>query len=412
MFIFEFKLYGKKTQYQAIDEAIRTVQFVRNKCLRYWQDNRGIGQKAIYAYSTVLRKEFSFVEKLNSTACQASAERAWSAISRFYDNCRKQIKGKKGYPKYQKRCRSVEYKTSGWKLSDDKKKITFTDKNGIGSLKMKGTRDLNYFSLNQIKRVRIIKSADGYYVQFCIQEDIRCVKSNKLEPTKHCVGIDVGLKHFYVDSDNNQVEIPQYYRKAEKRLNLLNRRKSKKFRKNSIQSNNYQKARNRYARKHLRVSRQREEFAKRVALSVVQSNDLIAYEDLRVKNMVRNRHLAKSINDVAWSLFRRWLEYFGRKYGKVTIAVPPHNTSQNCSSCGKKVQKSLSTRTHICSCGYVDCRDRNAAINILKLGLSTAGHVGTREQSLNAWGESTSTLVEAILPEQVGSVNQESHGLA
>jgi putative transposase len=142
--------------------------------------------------------------------------------------------------------------------------------------------------------------------------------------------------------------------------------------------------------------------------------------------MVRNRHLAKSINDAAWSLFRRWLEYFGRKYGKVTIAVSPHNTSQNCSNCGKKVQKSLSTRTHICSCGYVDCRDRNAAINILKLGLRrsgggsisalqtsvTAGHVGTWEQSLNAWGESTSTLVEAILPGQVGSVNQESHDLA
>jgi putative transposase len=238
-------------------------------------------------------KSFLLLKNLTRAACQASAERAWSAISRFYDNCRKQIKGKKGYPKYQKRCRSVEYKTSGWKLSDDKKKITFTDKNGIGSLKMKGTRDLNYFSLNQIKRVRIIKRADGYYVQFCIQEDIRCVKSNKLEPTKHCVGIDVGLNHFYVDSDNNQVKIPQYYRKAEKRLNLLNRRKSKKFRKNSSQSNNYQKARNRYARKHLRVSsaaqcggflrmkgaarRQREEFAKRVALSVVQSSDLIAY---------------------------------------------------------------------------------------------------------------------------------------
>ena len=409
MFIFEFKLLGKKTQYQSIDEAIRTVQFIRNKCLRYWQDNRGIGQKAIYAYSTVLRQEFSFVAKLNSMACQASAERAWSAISRFYDNCRKQIKGKKGYPKYQKRCRSVEYKTSGWKLSDHRKKITFTDKNGIGTLKMKGTRDLNYFSVDQIKRVRIVRRADGYYVQFCIKEDVICIKPKELEPTKHCVGIDVGLKYFYVDSDNNQVEIPQYYRQAEKRLKRLHRRKSKKFRKGVKQSNNYHKARNRSARKHLRVSRQREEFAKRVALSVIQSNDLIAYEDLRVKNMVKNRHLAKSINDAAWSLFRRWLEYFGYKYGKVTVAVPPHNTSQNCSNCGKKVQKSLSTRTHVCSCGYIDCRDRNAAINILKLGLSTLGHSGTWEQSLNASGEQASILVGSDLLKQAGSLNEESH---
>jgi putative transposase len=70
---------------------------------------------------------------------------------------------------------------------------------------------------------------------------------------------------------------------------------------------------------------------------------LVAYEDLNVKGLVRNRHLAKSISDAAWSTFREWLEYFGHKYGKVTVAVPPYNTSQNCSNCGEKVKKSLST---------------------------------------------------------------------
>ena len=137
---------------------------------------------------------------------------------------------------------------------------------------------------------------------------------------------------------------------------------------------------------------------------------MIAYEDLKVKNLVRNRHLAKSINDAAWSLFRRWLEYFGYKYGKVTIAVPPHNTSQNCSNCGEKVEKSLSTRTHVCSCGYVDCRDRNAAINILKLGLRTAGHAGTTILEIgNASGEETSILIGSDLLRQVSSLNEESH---
>ena len=102
--------------------------------------------------------------------------------------------------------------------------------------------------------------------------------------------------------------------------------------------------------------------------------------------MVKNSKLAKSINDVAWSTlrqssvltFRQRLEYFGFKYGKATVAVSPHNTSQNCSSCGEKVPKSLSTRTHICPhCGYVEDRDINAAINILKRGLSTVGHTET-----------------------------------
>jgi putative transposase len=90
-------------------------------------DNPGVGQKAIYAYSTVLSKEFPFVEKLNSMACQASAERAWSSISRFYENCKRGVKGKKGYPRFQKDCCSVEYKTSGWRLSDDRKRIDFID---------------------------------------------------------------------------------------------------------------------------------------------------------------------------------------------------------------------------------------------------------------------------------------------
>lgn len=225
--------------------------------------------------------------------------------------------------------------------------------------------------------LRIIRRADGYYVQFSIQLDPRdTVKP--LTPSQQATGIDVGLKCFYADSQGHVEPIPQFYRKSEKQLNRANRKKSKKFRKGVPQSRNYNKARGRYQRKHLRVSRQREEFAKGIALRLIQSNDLIAYEDLNVKGMVRNRHLAKSISDVAWALFRRWLEYFGWKYQKVTVAVAPHNTSQNCSNCAQKVVKSLSTRTHICPhCKYTEDRDINAAVNILKKGLSTVGHTGT-----------------------------------
>ncbi|NCR71375.1 MAG: transposase, partial [Microcystis aeruginosa LG13-12] len=359
---------------------IRTVQFIRNKALRLWMDAKRedkIDKYSLNKYCAVLAKQFKFVDTLNSTARQASAERAWSAIARFYDNCKKKVKGKKGYPKFQKNNRSVEYKNSGWKLSEDRKKITFTDKKNIGTVKLKGTRDLNFYPIDQIKRVRIVKRADGYYVQFCLSVDIR-EYAKPLEPTKKCVGLDVGLKVFYANSDGETVEIPQYYRKAEKRLNRLNRKKSKKFRKGQPQSNNYKKARKRYARKHLRVSRQRKGFAQKEALRVIKSNDFIAYEDLNVKGMVKNSRLAKSINDVAWSTFRQWLEYFGFKYGKATVAVAPHNTSQNCSNCGQKVPKSLSTRTHVCPhCGYVEDRDINAAINILKKGLSTVGHTET-----------------------------------
>jgi transposase len=122
--------------------------------------------------------------------------------------------------------------------------------------------------------------------------------------------------------------------------------------------------------------------------------------------MVKNQRLAKSINDAAWSTFRQWLEYFGFKYGKTTVATPPHNTSQNCSNCGKKVAKSLSTRTHKCPhCGYTEDRDINAALNILKKGLSTAGHVGSWEQSLKAQGDFSSGSVGENLLGDDESVN-------
>ena len=116
----------------------------------------------------------------------------------------------------------------------------------------------------------------------------------------------------------------------------------------------------------------------KLARCVVQSNDLVAYEDLQVRNMVKNSKLSKSISDAAWSNFRSWLEYFGKVFGVVTVAVPPHYTSQNCSKYGKVVKKSLSQRTHKCPyCGHVQDRDSNAAINILELGLRTVGHTGT-----------------------------------
>jgi putative transposase len=404
MIIYEFKVKGKDAQLLAIDEAIRTSQFIQNKCLRFWMDNEKVGRYDLNKYCAVLAAEFSFADELNSMARQSAAERAWSAIAQFYDNCKRKIKGRKGYPKFKKNCRSVEYKTSGWKLSQNRKAISFNDKKGIGTLTLKGTYDLNYYDIKQIKRVRLVRRADGYYAQFAIDVKVRV----ETEPTRHIVGLDLGLKYFLADSDGNTIESPQFYRKSERQLNRANCKKSKKFKKSAKpQSKNYHKARSRYARKHLRVSRQRKEYCKRVAYSVIQSNDLIAYEDLNVQGLVRNRHLAKSISDAGWSTFRQWLEYFGFKYGKQTIAVPPHKTSQNCSSCGQKVKKSLSTRTHVCPhCGFVEDRDVNAAINILKLALSTVGHTGTY-----AWGDLPSWAVGAILLSNGESVNQESHSL-
>lgn len=395
MIVLEFKVKAKTEQYQAIDEAIRTTQFIRNKCLRFWMDNKKVGRYDLNKHCKVLAQEFDFANQLNSMARQSAAERAWSAISRFYDNCKKQIPGKKGYPKFKKNVRSVEYKTSGWKLDRDTcKHIIFTDKKGIDRLKLIGTHDLRSYEDNLIKRVRLVRKADGYYCQFSIAIDSK----EEVKPTGKAIGLDMGLNYAYVDNLGCQEPNPRFYRTAEKRLAKLQRRVAKKFRKGQPPSNNYQKARKKLAKLHLKVSRQREEWAKSVARCVTKSADLIAYEDLKVKNMIRNRKLSKSIQDMGWRKLRYWIEYFGVKFGKTTIAVPPHFTTVDCSICGAKVQKSLSTRTHRCEkCSTQMCRDQNAAVNILQKAIRTVGHTGTWEYSLNAWGDLPSWAIGANL---------------
>ncbi len=396
MLVFEFKAYGNKSQFVAVDEAIRTAQFVRNSCIRLWMDNNKIGQYDLQKYCAVLAHEFPFADALNSQARQASAERAWSAISRFYDNCKKKTPGKKGYPQFKKNCRSVEYKTSGWKLAEDRKSITFRDKKGIGKLKLKGTRDLHFYQISQIKRVRLVKKATGVYVQFCIDAE----RKENTEPTGKTVGLDMGLKEFYSDSNGVMVENPKFLRAGEKVLKRCQRRLSRKVK----GSKNRGKARLILGKRHLKISRKRKDHAVKLARCVVQSNDLIAYENLRIKNMVKNHCLAKSINDASWYQFRVWIEYFGKVFERVTVAVNPAYTSQECSNCGEIVKKTLSTRTHVCKCGCVMDRDENAARNILSRGLSTVGHTGTFGlDPSNALGELTSTLIGEIRSLQVSS---------
>ena len=396
MLVFEFKTYGKSSQFTAVDEAIRTAQFVRNSCLRYWMDNKKVDKYDLNKYCAVLAGDFSFADELNSQARQASAERAWSSISRFYDNCKKGITGKKGYLKFQKDCRSVEYKSTGWKLSNDRKSIKFTDKKGIGKLKLKGTRDLNFYQISQIKRVRLVKRASGVYVQFCIDVD----RKESIESNGNTIGLDVGLKEYYTDSNGVMIENPKFLRKGEKVLKRFQRRTSRKVK----GSKNRGKARQVLGKRHLKISRQRKDHAIKLARCVVRSNDLIVYEDLRVKNMVKNHCLAKSINDASWCQFRIWIEYFGKVFEKVTVAVNPQYTSQECSSCGEIVKKTLSTRTHACQCGCVMDRDFNAARNILSRGLATVGHTGSFAlNASNALGDESSTFAGAILHQQVMS---------
>jgi len=248
----------------------------------------------------------------------------------------------------------------------------------------------------------LVRRADGYYCQFLINTEVK----EQLEPTKKTIGLDVGLESFYTDSNGHKEPNPRLFREGEQKLKRLHRHLSKKQK----GSSNRKKARQKLAKAHLRISRQRFEHAKRLARCVVRSNDFIAYENLKVSNMVKNHCLAKSISDVGWYQFQVWLEYFANKFGKVVVAVPPQYTSQKCSNCGQMVNKSLSTRTHACKCGANLDRDENAAINILREGLCTVGRTETAEFG------SDSTLAErpassSVASEQLGQADSSAGNL-
>ena len=226
-----------------------------------------------------------------------------------------------------------------------------------------------------------------FFVQFCIDVD----RSEPQEATGKTLGLDMGLASFYTDSDGQKVDCPKFLRKAEKQLKREQRRLSRKKK----GSKNRAKARVKVSRRHLKVSRQRKDFAIKLARCVVKSSDFVALEDLQVRNLVRNRHLAKSIHDASWSLFGNWLQYFGQVFGKPVVKVPPAYTSQDCCVCGNRVKKSLSERTHVCKCGCILDRDENAARNILRLGLE---HTETmyRWAVGNMEAQSSETLVESV----------------
>ena len=349
------------------------------------------------------KRESKIRQSSKTTICAYALP--WASIERFYRNCKAQVKGKKGYPKFApfKTRGSVEYKTSGWKLSECRRYLKFTDGFKAGNFKLWGSRDLHFYQLEQIKRVRVIRRCDGYYVQFLLDVDRRVDK----ELTGVQRGLDVGLSHFYTDNLGNKVENPRFLRKDERKLKRLQRR----FSRTQKKSNNRAKARNKLGRAHLKVSRRRNDWVCKLAQRVIKSSDLLAIENLQVLNMVKNHKLAKSINDVSWRKFREWLEYFGVVYGVPVIAVNPSAEpigskslrdagalappSVNCSNCGEAVAKTLSTRTHSCpACLYIADRDENAARNILKSSLKQLSTTVGRTESNNASGENDLCLVQ------------------
>jgi putative transposase len=171
-------------------------------------------------------------------------------------------------------------------------------------------------------------------------------------------------------------ENPEFLRESEAELKTAQRKVSRRMN----GSKRRRKAVNLLAKKHQKIQRQRADFQHKTALNIVREFDAIAVEDLNVKGMVKNHHLAKSISDAGWSQFTSILTNKAESAGRQVVKVNPSYTSQDCSQCGHRVRKTLATREHRCiNCGFVAHRDHNAALNIRERGARASGMVPVGE---------------------------------
>jgi putative transposase len=367
---FQYKLKPTPEQEQALGAVLSRCRMLYNCALEqrktWWE--RGQGKCATYYQQKAelpdLKAACPALAEVNAQVLQDVLLRVERTYQAFF---RRVAAGETpGYPRFQgwSRYQSFTYPQvgdhGGARLDNGSLVLS-----KIGRIAVRWSRPVE----GTIKTVTMSRQADGWYVSFSCAD----VPIQPLLPTGQETGIDVGLKVFLITAQGEAVANPRYYRKAEKALAKAQKRLSRRKRR----SKRWYKAARLVAQKHQKVRRQRRDFHHKTALWLVRQYDTISLEDLRVANLVRNHRLSKSISDAGWAQFRTALEYKAACAGKQVVAVPPQYTTQDCSQCGTRVQKSLSVRTHVCpSCGLVLDRDENAARNILRAGQARQGAVG------------------------------------
>jgi len=288
------------------------------------------------------------IDGIHSQVLQATLRRLSKAFDAFFR--RVKAGDQPGYPRFKGKYRfaSFCYPQSGFRLIGDK--LTLSK---IGSCRVRLSREIE----GRIKTCTIKRQADGWFVIFAVEES----QSRFIPKTGDATGIDVGLESFATLANGEVIENPRFLKKAQRAIKIAQRKVSKKKRRGA----NRRKAVKILARKHLKVANQRADFFHKLSHQLIAEYDVIAVEDLHIKGLVRNHHLAKSISDAAWGSFIQTLSNKAASAGRRVVKVSAAYTSQDCSQCGNRVRKSLSQREHRCiGCGFVAHRDHNAAINI------------------------------------------------
>lgn len=297
-----------------------------------------------------------FDTEVHSQVKQDVIRRLGKSFDSFFRRCKKG-ETKVGYPRFKgkNRYNSFTYPQSGFSISGKKLKLS-----KIGEIRIVQHREIE----GKIKTCTIRRDGIQWYATFSV------VIKNNVKPVEPIafIGIDVGLNSIVTLSDGAQVNSPKYYCNTEIKLKKQQHELSrkKKF------SNNWKKQCDKVNKLHRKIRNQRNDFNHKLSRELINVYDCIVFEDLNIKDMVKNSRLSKSIHDASWSNLIQFTKYKAEEAGKFVKLVNPCNTSQICSNCGQNVKKSLATRTHNCPhCGLIIDRDHNAAINILNRAVGT-----------------------------------------
>tara|TARA_Y100000310_G_scaffold344994_1_gene461018 strand:- start:3460 stop:4617 length:1158 start_codon:yes stop_codon:yes gene_type:complete len=367
MISFKYRIYPNKEQEQKLSATLSTCRHTYNNALEervnaYKKDKTSLSYVDQAKLLTKNKNEYQ--KKVFTQVLQSTLRRLDVSFKRFF---KVKIKGKRiGYPRFksENRFRSFCYPQHGFKILNDGSHIKLSK---IGDIKLRYSRPTE----GKIKTCIVLKDVDQWFIIIACEQDEYNVASNK--PT---IGIDVGIKQLATLSDGNIIGNPKHLIKSQKKLARQQRWLSRKKK----GSKNRNKQRIKVAKVHRKIRRQRDDFLHKTSHYLSNNYGTIVFEELNIGGMLKNHCLAKAISDASWYKLMQLTTYKAAKAGSVVEFVDATNTTQNCSSCGKKVKKELKDRIHNCPhCGLVMCRDLNAAKNIK----SRAGSVRTN----NAHGD-------------------------
>lgn len=364
---YKYRIYPNASQKEYFARVFGCVRFFYNKSLS--DMNELYKSKGIHKNITPAsyKKEFEFLKEVDSLAlCNAQLSRN-SAFKAFF-------KKQNAFPKYKSKKNDQSYTTNNQgsvKFSTNDRYISIPK---CSRIRIKKHRDF----YGEIKSITVSKTTDEkYYISLLVEEETESI--NLMD---NAIGLDLGIKDLIVDSNGNKYKNHKYLTKSQNKLTREQRKLSHMVK----GSNNRNKQRIKVARIHRHINNQRNDYLHKLSKKIIDENQIICIEDLKVKNMEQNHKLARSISDASWSRFVSMLIYKASWYGNVIVKVPSnYPSSQLCSCChyqNPKI-KDLKVRKWTCpECGTVHDRDCNAAKNILSKGIEILTKDGTHPDSL------------------------------